>query len=429
MTQTSSCPFAPGEQAPNLLRHGYLFLSRLRRKAGISPDANTPLRSRMMFKPVTIVRGSAGVELFYDNDRMKRDGAMPAVIRIPLFGEGAVHSLDGEEHRLRKRQLADVAYDDDKVAEFDVLVRREVDRVVQDWAREPGTVYDGAALAFGRAAYRWAGIELSQKEASRRAHQMAELVYQFGHPLKGHALGWINRARLNRWAAKLIRQARAGERHVAPGSALEAMSRLVGPDGELVDASIAGIELQNLTRPTVAVSLFASFAGSALVDHPEWVEKIREGGQPVAFAFAQEVRRVYPFVPMLPAIATTDTEIQGCPVHEGERVIIDIYGTNTDPNEWENPSAFQPERFLSQGDLTTQEDYEKLASFVPQGGAGVYTGHRCPGEKIAMAALTAMVEALCRPGVVLSTDPADTRFPWTQMLTRSETGMRVRVEQ
>lgn len=428
MSTTSSCPFAPGEQAPNLLRKGYLFISHLRKKAGVAPGSNSPVRTRMLFKPVTIVRGSKGVELFYDTDRIKRDGGMPAVVKGPLFGHNAVHTLDGEEHRVRKHQIADVAYDDANVDTFDTLVKEEVERVLAEWARTPGTVYEGAALSFGRAAFKWAGIELRAKEADRRAIQMADLVYEFGHPVKGHIKSWISRAKLDKWAETIIEEVRAGERQAAEGTALRAMAELTGPEGELIDARTAGIDLQNLTRPTIAVSLFASFAAGALVDHPEWVEKIRKGGEPVALAFAQEVRRVYPFVPMLPAMATTDSEIQGCPVNKDERVIIDIYGTNTDPNEWENPSSFNPGRFLAREDLKTQADYEKITAFIPQGGGGVYSGHRCPGEKIAVSALTTMVMALCKPGVVLSTDPADIRFSWTKMLTRSETGMRVRVE-
>lgn len=429
MSTAPSCPFAPGEQAPNLLRQGYLFISNLRKKAGLAPESNLPVRTRMMLKPATIVRGSLGVELFYDTDRMKRDGGMPAVIRGPLFGHNAVHTLDGQEHRVRKHQLADVAYDDSQVGTFDVLVKEEIDKIVSGWARAEGTVYEGAALSFGRAAFRWAGIELSPKEADRRALQMANLVYEFGHPVKGHVSSWINRYKLDKWAEKLIEETRSGERHTEEGTALHAMAHLTGPDGELVDARTAGIDLQNLTRPTVAVSLFASFAAGALVDHPEWIEKIRDGGEPVALAVAQEVRRLYPFVPMLPAVAITDTEIQGCPVRKDERVIIDVYGTNTDPNEWENPSSFSPDRFLSRDDLKSQADYERITAFIPQGGADVYTGHRCPGEKIAVSALTSMVMALCQPDVVLSTDPSDIRFPWTKMLTRSETGMRVRVQQ
>lgn len=53
------------------------------------------------------------------------------------------------------------------------------------------------------------------------------------------------------------------------------------------------------------------------------------------------------------------------------------------------------------------------------------TGHRCPGEKITVAALAATVVVMCRPGVVISSDVEDTTFPWTRMLTRPATGVRI----
>ena len=71
-------------------------------------------------------------------------------------------------------------------------------------------------------------------------------------------------------------------------------------------------------------------------------------------------------------------------------------------------------------------DSEELAAFIPDGGAGVRTGHRCPGEKIAVTALSATVAALCRPGVEISDDADDLTFPWTRMLTLPATGVRLR---
>ena len=135
--------------------------------------------------------------------------------------------------------------------------------------------------------------------------------------------------------------------------------------------------------------------------------------------FAQEVRRTYPFVPMLPALATRDFQVQGCPVSKGQRVLLDLLGTNTDPAHWPDASAFDPERFLD------VDHAEGLEAFVPQGGAGVRTGHRCPGEKIAVTALAAAVTALTRPEVRISGSSEDLTFPWTRILTRPEPGSRV----
>ena len=78
-------------------------------------------------------------------------------------------------------------------------------------------------------------------------------------------------------------------------------------------------------------------------------------------------------------------------------------------------------------DYPAQKDAESITSFIPQGGADVRSGHRCPGEKIAVAALSSAVEMISRPDVQISTDREDTTFDWTKILTRPDTGVRVTV--
>ncbi|AGF72081.1 cytochrome P450 [Corynebacterium halotolerans] len=417
------------EQGLNFLRSGYLFASRIRDKAGVAPDSDTPVKLRMLGRPAVLVRGEEGVRLFYDGDRMKRNGAMPIFIRNPLFGPGAVHNLDGKAHETRKTVLVDLAYNDEHVERFKELVAEELETMLGKWATGSGNVFDDTAVAYGRAAFRWAELPLSDREMEAQARRMSRLVDAFGQPSR-NAIAWVDRFRLDRWATRLIRDVRSGRTQAPADSVLARMANLHDENGELVDDRTAGVDLQNLTRPTVAVGRFAAFAAAALVEHPEWVERIRAasvaagGGLidiPEAVAFAHEVRRTYPFVPMLPALATTDTEIKGCPIKKGQRVLLDILGTNTAPTEWKDAGAFEPERFLG------VEDAEEITSFIPQGGGDVLEGHRCPGEKIAMTALSAAVVALCRPQVSISGEIEDVAFPWTKMLTRPSTGVRVNV--
>lgn len=414
------------EQALDFVSSGYLFAANVRERAGLHPHSHKPFTFPMLGKDATMIRGEEAVKFFYDESKIDREGAMPAPIADSLFGKGAVHGLDGEAHKVRKVALADMAYDDARVELFKPLVAQEVQRVITKWRTEPGNVYDDIAIAYGRAAFRWAGIPTDDAQMEKRAAQYSHLLDTFGSPTK-NVLAQVDRKRLDSYFKKLIQDIRLGEVKVDPNSVVAHMANLKDEKGELVDAKIAGIELQNLTRPTVAVSRFAAFAAVALVQNPDWAEKVRaaSAGQltdvPEAVAFAQEVRRAYPFVPMLPGIAKADTEVSGCPIHKGQRVLIDIVGNHNSPDLWEAPAEFNPQRFLD------NPDYESITAFMPQGGGDVRTGHRCPGEKIAIAALSATVAALADEKVEISKDPVDTIFPWTHILTRPSTGVRVYV--
>lgn len=110
---------------------------------------------------------------------------------------------------------------------------------------------------------------------------------------------------------------------------------------------------------------------------------------PFATAFAQEVRRTAPCVPMLPGRAIADIELDGRRLRAGGRVVLDILGTDTGARSWPDAETFDPARFDG------VVDYEALAAFVPHGGAEVAGGHRCPGEKLAIAGLAAAISALC----------------------------------
>lgn len=401
------------EQGLSFLRSGYLFASRMRKKAGVPATSHDPVAVTLLGRTSHLVRGAEGVRLFYDSSRIRRDGAMPKFIQVPLFGNGAVHTLDGEEHQVRKKAMADLAYDDARVADFADLVGDELENTHRRWITEGGTVHDDTALAFGRAAFRWAGIPMTDEEMNRRAKQMNRLLDTFGD-LRTNPIAAFERRRLNKWAEGVIRQVRAGEITAPADSVLAHMADLRGVDGELVD---------------VAVGRFAAFAAVALVEHPEWAERIRRAagdqltGVHEAVAFAQEVRRTSPFVPMLPGLLTQDTEFSGCPMKKGQRVLLDFVGTLTSPQEWDDAGSFDPERFLPYAGM---EEAESIEAFIPQGGADVYTGHRCPGEKIALAALSAATVMLTRPTLEISTDVEDLTFPWTRMLTRPATGVRVR---
>ncbi|GAA3337711.1 fatty-acid peroxygenase [Curtobacterium pusillum] len=386
----------------SLLTRGYGFGAHLWRRT--RPGARAvPLR--LLGKPALLVRGAPGVELFYDGARTARHGAMPAIVQRTLFGVGSVHSLDGEAQRHRKATFVDVAYEDEQVRRLAPLLDAEWASELDAWiGGGRRSAYDAGVGAIGRAVMRWAGLPGTAAAKTRWAARLAQIVDGFGVPYSPeYLLAVRNRHWSDRHARRLVEAVRSGLLTPDPGTALYEWAWHRDPAGALLRPRLAGIELQNSFRPAIAVARFVAFAAKELHDHPEWRRRIAEETAargtlvdgPLAVAFAQEIRRTAPFVPMLPAWATTDVELDGERLPAGGRVLLDILGTDTDDRSWDRAEQFDPSRFLG------VDDYEAIPTFVPHGGADVATGHRCPGEKVAITALATGVAALSDPRVTI----------------------------
>ena len=410
----------------SLLLHGYDFGSRIwRRVRGGARSA--PMR--LLGDDTIFVRGAEGVELFYDEERIARHGAMPAIVQETLFGHGSVHSLDREDHRHRKATFVDVLYDDAQVERLLPLLEREWQGELSAWIEGSSrrSAYEAGVGALGRSIMRWAGLPGTPAAKTRWSARLAQIVDGFGAPYSpSFAFAWANRRWSDRHAQRLIEAVRADALSAEKGTALHEWAWHRDRDGDLLPAQTAGIELQNSIRPMVAAARFVAYAAKELHDRPQWRRRIAaetaERGSlvsgPLATAFAQEVRRTALFVPMLPGWAITDIELDGQRVAAGGRVVLDIVGTDTDEHAWTNPGAFDPERFVG------VEDYEALTAFIPHGGADVATGHRCPGEKLTIAGLAASIAAMSDPRVSILGDGLDVNR--RRLPTKPASGGRVR---
>jgi len=118
------------DESLSVLVHGYEFGERVWRRVR---DGARSAPLRLLGRDALLVRGSAGVELFYDEMRIARHGAMPAIVQEMLFGHGSVHSLDGDEHRHRKATFVEVAYEDAEVERLQPLLEREWRHELDAW--------------------------------------------------------------------------------------------------------------------------------------------------------------------------------------------------------------------------------------------------------------------------------------------------------
>lgn len=89
----------------------------------------------------------------------------------------------------------------------------------------------------------------------------------------------------------------------------------------------------------------------------------------------QEAMRVYPPIPMLPRTATEDDVALGYHVPKGSIFLLFYYGVHHNPMHWNNPEAFDPDRFSS-----TNRDSRHRFAYIPFS-AGP---RQCIGSEFAM---------------------------------------------
>jgi fatty-acid peroxygenase len=408
------------DRSLRLARDGYLFTASLtgpERRALANEGA---VELRVLGRRALMVRGTAGVELFYDQDLLGRRRAVPRLIADGLFGRGALHGLDDAAHLQRKEFFLE-SLGTARVHDLFALVDGNLTDELRRWRlRGAGNVYDTAVHVYGRSVIEWAGIVESRAAAGRHAVDLARIVDGFGVVGPAYVRARAARMRADRWVSQLVRRVRSGELAPAGDSALARIAAHPDASGELLPEHTAAVELINLLRPTIAVAWLAAFAALALSEQPQWrarlADEARTGASTYAAAFANEVRRFYPFVPVLAARARRDFSWQGHNLVRGQRVLLDVFGTNHD-QEWNHPETFDPERFIG-------TDPAHLTRFVPQGGGPVDTGHRCPGEGVTVGLLTLTVRALARLDVA-ATDAGDAPIDMRRVPTKPRGGVSI----
>lgn len=402
-----------------LLTQGYAWLPDLSRRKGPSP-----VRTRLLGKPAIALRGPAAVGFFYDEDHVRRRTALPEPVLGTLFGKGAVHTLDGPEHRARKALFVSLLTNASGVAALARHVADEWDRSSKEWSeRAPVTLFDEVGVLLTRAVCAWAGVPLDERadddEARRTAGDLVAMVDGFATAGPRHFEARCARKRQEKRLARLVEEVRSAGGGTPeagrPVSAVEVVAAHREADGALLDPRTAAVEILNVIRPTVAVTWYTVFGAHALHRHPALRERLAEDRAGYARAFAHEVRRFYPFAPFVAGLAPEDVQWGGEPIAKGTLVLLDLYGQNHDPELWHAPYVFDPERFTGR-----EPGRDEL---VPQGGGAVAEGHRCPGEDITLAVLSTLLPRLAR--LDYHVPEQDLRIPLNRMPTKPRSGFRI----
>ncbi|GLY10842.1 cytochrome P450 [Pseudobacillus badius] len=366
-----------------LLEEGYQFIPE--RRSELQSDI---FQTRILGQKAICIAGEEAAALFYDEQLFTRKGAAPKHVQKTLFGENAIQTLDGEEHKQRKRMFLSMMTPG-RLDELASITRRQWQEKVPEWEqRDEIVLLHEAEEIMCRIACEWAGVPVTEPEVKQRAIDFGLMIDTFAAVGSRYREGKRARTRSEKWIEKIIRQIRAKKLHPPENTAAYIIAWHRELNGKLLSDRMAAIELINILRPIVAIGRFVTFGALALHDYPKAREKVKEDEKNYSQMFVQEVRRFYPFGPFTGARVREDFEWRGYPFKKGTLVILDIYGTNHHPDLWENPDAFQPERF---------EDWkESPFSFIPQGGGDHYMGHRCAGEWVTVLVMKESLEFLTR---------------------------------
>jgi fatty-acid peroxygenase len=371
------------ENGVRLLTRGYGWLPDKRRQLG-----RRTVPTRLGGLEVLAIEGPEATRFLYDEAHVRRAHAIPEPVQATLFGKGAVHTLDGEMHRVRKAMFVALLMREDGIASMVRQATHAWDDAAGRWAGRRIVLFDESAEVIAGTVARWAGVAVADDEVPGLARDLVAMVDGFATGGPRHWRARRARGRREAWLARLVEEVRAGRPVVPAGSAVDVVARHTDADGEQLDPHVAAVELLNIIRPTTAVAWFMAFSGHALIRWPQYRERLASGDAAFAEAWAHEVRRYYPFAPFIGGRAPQESEYDGERIPANSMVLLDLYGQNHDAELWPEPYEFRPERFLDR----------EIGAFelVPQGGGDPSTNHRCPGEQLTVALLSALAVRLAR---------------------------------
>ncbi|HEY8590784.1 MAG TPA: cytochrome P450 [Naasia sp.] len=393
---------------------GYHYISRVCDRMGT--DA---VRTRLMGRPVVLMRGGEATRIFYEGGRFDRSGAMPASTFHLLQDEDSVQTLEGAPHRLRKSGFLALLQGGEE-AGLAAAFEREFSAAVRRWSGGPAvSLHDELAPILSRAVFRWAGIPEQPEDVFRdRTEELSQMVERAGSFGPVNWAARLGRHRTEQWAVGLIRDARSGAPGTVgtPATPLAALAAWRDEDGRQLEPSVAAVELLNLLRPTVALVRFLEFAALALARRPLQARLLRDGDPAELTAFADEVRRRTPFFPVIAGRVRHQFDWHGHRFRERDWAILDIHGTNHDARLWRDPQRFRPQRFT--------EDGENPRHIVAQGGGDYLEDHRCPGEPATDAVIVALLRVLL--GTDWSLEPGqDLRVTYSILPAKVRSSVRV----
>lgn len=382
MRQHSNIPKERGfDNTLNILKEGYLFIPNR-----MNLFNSHIFETRIMGQKAICITGKEASKIFYNPDLFQRKGVAPKRIQKTLFGINAIQGKDGLAHIKRKALFMNILSqkEEEKIGR---LVKEELIKSIDKWEHMGEVVlFREISEIICYVACNWVGIYITREDAKTKVNDFLRMIYSFASVGPKYEKGKKARKSTEKWIENIVEDVRNNKIKVGENSPLYKITFYKDADNKLLDSKMVAIELINTIRPIVAVSTYVAFAALALHTNPHCKEKLLKNKDNYYEMFVQEVRRFYPFTPFVGAKVKQNFLWNRYEFKKGDLVILDVYGINHDPQIWNDPYIFEPERFKNK-----EQD---LFDFIPQGGGNPAITHRCPGEGVTIKITESVLDFL-----------------------------------
>src|SRR5690625_2752452 len=215
----------------NLILEGYMYISNRCH----SLHSNF-FETRLLGKKTICMRGKEAVTLFYNNDKFKRNGAVPKRVVRSFFGKNSVQTLDTNSHYHRKNMLMSVMTNErilqlktiikqqwEKAIRlvpfvpidlllFPTIIKQQWEKAIDQWEQmEQVVLYEEVQQLLFRSACEWVGVPLDKKDVKTRTKEVASLYESAASIGPAYWAGRRARTNLNKWIGQLVQDIRSGK--------------------------------------------------------------------------------------------------------------------------------------------------------------------------------------------------------------------------
>lgn len=382
MAEANEMPKEQGlDHSFNFMTEGYMYI--LNRRRSFNSDV---FETRLFGKKTICLGGQDATKIFYDTDKFIRKNAAPNRVVQTLFGEGGVQALDGDEHRARKTMFMSIMTPDELKRLTDITSHQWKLALAKWEQMDKVILYEETQELLCKIACQWAGVPVQQEEVKDLTKDLTAMFESPAALGPSHWQGRNARNRVETWLIDFVKQVRNHEIAIPENTALYKFSWQRNGAGSLLKEEVVAVEVINILRPIIAIAVYINFLALAIHHFPEEVERLKTQGDEYSTMFIQEVRRYYPFFPVVTALVKDNFTWNGYQFKKGTLTMLDVYGTNHDPKIWDNPELFNPSRF--------ENWQESPFSFIPQGGGDYWLGHRCAGEWVTIEIMKVSLDYL-----------------------------------